>query len=407
MRYRSQAPQARDRERDFVRQLCLSGERMPLESLDLGSLDWSQCIQYALYHGLAPLLWQGLRRGCEGACGLSPGPDGFAEPAGDLGIPARLFSSLRENYLSTMRLNLLRQDTLSELDGALEGTGITCLVWKGGALNINVYRHPALRPMDDVDLLIPSNDLEAFEAVAGRLGFRAMSRFPLVWVRGKVTLDLHLDAVHSDRIPGRLQALPVTAETLAREAYPLGSFHHLKTLSPRDTLISLAVHGMKHGFSRDIWLADALFLLQGHPWLVEHSRGLIRRAEALGAATPLYLFLTLLSVSGQREPSDLLGKLPPRRLGFLTRQFIACFAAGHAVPHVGDLFFSTLIDSRKEKIAFLKGIMFPSRQVIDQTFPLKGFRPYWPYYALRIIRLIHMGARVLSTLVHPPGQKAC
>jgi hypothetical protein len=407
MRRLSLAAQSPHRERDLVRHLCLTGEKTALETLAPESLDWDKVVRYALHHGLAPLFWQGLRRACDGNGGSSPGPDGVLGPSRNPWMSPALFKNLRDSYLSTLRRNLLRQTALLELDGALAGTGITCLLWKGSALCIDVYGHPALRPMDDVDLLIPSGDLKGFKGVAGRLGFKAMSRYPLAWVRGEVTLDLHSDAVHSDRIPGRLLALPLTAEVLAQEARRIGSFRHLRTLSPRDTLITLAVHGMKHGFSRDIWLADALFLIEGHPSLLRDPRALIRRAEATGAAKALYLFLSLVSTCGPGGASALLANLPPHRPGLLSRRFMACFLAGHPVPHVGDLFFSTLIASPRKRIAFLKDVVFPSRRVIDQVFPLRGSRPYWPFYVLRIVRLILAGARVLATLALPPGRKAC
>ena len=364
-------------------------------------LNWPWIVQYALRHGLAPLFWRGLGRLDERFSGLPRGEEDFTELSISLGTPRELFETLRESYLSTMRRNLLFQAVLDELDSALTGTRITCLVWKGAALALETYRHPGLRPMDDLDLLVLPESIDDLKAILRQAGFKPRPGYPLVWARKEVTLDLHPDVVHSDRISSRLQALPLTARAMASKAYPLFSYHQFKTLCKEDTLISIAVHAMKHGFSRDMWLADAIYHLDRHPELGDHPKDLLARAESLQAIVPLSLLASLVSTWQDYPHSKLINELCSRRLGFLHRRFIVCFIAGRPVPHIGELFFAPLMRSQKARFVFLWETVFPSRRVMDQLFPNRRMRPYWLYYPHRIVRLAIMGMLALKTLIRP------
>jgi hypothetical protein len=72
------------------------------------------------------------------------------------------------------------QDTL----GTFAREGIPVVALKGVVLAVLVYSEPALRPMQDVDLLVRSGDLEAADAALRGLGYASHpSRPPSTWYK--------------------------------------------------------------------------------------------------------------------------------------------------------------------------------------------------------------------------------
>ena len=82
-------------------------------------------------------------------------------------------AELRESYYSTGVRNLLLRRQLGTVLQALAAAAVPAIVLKGAALIETVYDNPALRPMDDVDLLVRRADLAAARQVLERLGYEA------------------------------------------------------------------------------------------------------------------------------------------------------------------------------------------------------------------------------------------
>ncbi len=383
---------------ELVRNICLS----PMVSAgfphdDTASLNWRWMINYAIRHGLAPLFRRGLGTVNKNILSLSP-----QEYVADMNTPWRIgqeqLDLLRDSYLSTLQHNMQIQAALKDLDQSLAGTEIICMVWKGAALIFDAYPDLGLRPMDDIDLLVSQQHLEQFKRILQRLGFEPRPLYPLTWHRRDIVLDVHLDVVHGDRISGRLKALPITAEILSQEARSFSDLQQLVTLSPHDALICLAVHSLKHGFSRDIWLADAFFLMNQFPETISPPEKLIQRALDFQASLPLYILISLLRRWKQNLDLKFIDRLRPQRFGFVPRLFLESYATAKPIPHSGELFYLYLMTSYRQKVAFLLETMFPSRQVMQQLFPDKRLNPHWLYYPHRIVRLIAMGMETLSAL---------
>ncbi len=374
---------------DFIR--CCSLPRnlaIAKKQADPEHLDWPWMTNYAVIHGVAPIFRRGL-----GKLGNSADHDIRG------GIYHESPTILRDSYLSTLKHNLRIHSALQELDDALTGSGIIGILWKGAAFIYDVYPGMGLRPMDDIDILIQQQHLEKFTNLIKSLGFVPRQAYPLTWHRREIVLDLHPDVVHGDRIASRLAALPITADTVAQEVRSLGDFRCLVTLSPRDTLITLAVHALKHGFSKDIWLMDALYLLNQYPETIIRPEKLVQRALDLSASYPLYILFSLLRMWPQNLDCKFLYHLHPPRFGFFFRHFVKSFAKAQPIPHAGELFYLFMMDSYRKKIAFILETMFPARHVMQQLFPKKQRMPYWFYYPLRIFRLLAMGMETLKALI--------
>lgn len=386
---------------EFVRSLCLPPQISPtIKKTDMQRLDWHWAITYASRHGLAPLLYRTLGRFIHNFSSIKMIRGKVSDSNLPPGVNQDRFNMLFDSYMSTLRRNSHIQSVLKELDETLADNDITCIIWKGAALINSLYPDIGLRPMDDIDLLILPNHLLKIEKILKRLGFSPRTAYPLTWYRGEIVLDLHLDVVHGDRISSRLRALPITAETLVPETRPLSNFRRLLTLSPRDALICLAVHALKHGFSRDIWLIDAVNLLTQYPEIIARPEKLIQRALDLRASFPLFILFSLLETCPNNLDLGFICRLRPKKFGFFARLFVRSLKNARQIPYAGEIFYLFLLDSYQQQVSFLLETMFPSRQVMRQLFPDKRFMPYWFYYPHRILSLAGMGMETLKALFH-------
>jgi hypothetical protein len=117
-------------------------------------------------------------------------------------VPADVWGELRHAYFSSADRNLRIFRVLRSMLGALRKADIPVIVLKGAYLAEAVYGDVALRPMCDVDLLVPREDLpKAREILLGLGGVsesatdtewccRTSSHLPAVVIRGLVC-ELH------------------------------------------------------------------------------------------------------------------------------------------------------------------------------------------------------------------------
>jgi putative nucleotidyltransferase-like protein len=160
---------------------------------------------------------------------------------------------------------------------ALADGAIDVIVLKGAALAETLYPHPALRPFDDLDLLVRRADVPGADARLRGLGYARVAdehgwRFDVAWDRATlyeapsgVRVDLHwgllneprfrwnereADTVWERAIEVRLAGVP--ARVLARE----------------DLLLHLAAHlGVHHGGQGLLWQWDiARLIARGLDW---------------------------------------------------------------------------------------------------------------------------------------------
>jgi len=91
----------------------------------------------------------------------------------DVGAPPEIVAALREDYRSSALQSLVREASLFTLLGEFETVELPVILLKGSYLARHVYRDPALRPMDDVDILIHEEDLEQARSVLSNIGYRS------------------------------------------------------------------------------------------------------------------------------------------------------------------------------------------------------------------------------------------
>lgn len=116
--------------------------------------DWSDFLHEAAAQRLLPLVYWQVR-----SHGLTCAP-----------AVRRIMASA---YVRQKSLAEAQTRTLREVVTALTAAGIDSVVLKGGVLAHTIYPEPGLRPMDDLDILVPPDRIEAARSVLLDLGFRA------------------------------------------------------------------------------------------------------------------------------------------------------------------------------------------------------------------------------------------
>jgi len=99
--------------------------------------DWPQITGLARQHGLEPMLWWSLK---QAGCDVSSNP---------------VWKTLSRRALALTLGYAIQAHSQQEISAALTTAGIPALWLKGAALALTIYPDPALRPMIDLDVLVP------------------------------------------------------------------------------------------------------------------------------------------------------------------------------------------------------------------------------------------------------------
>lgn len=118
----------------------------PLEGLTIS--DWNNIIQKASNHKVAPMIYYRF------------GKDGITEY-----IPNEILLKLRKIYLAVLSKNMRIYKELSKLLKELNNENIPVIILKGAALAEMVYETIALRPMEDVDLIVKGENIQKLNRI--------------------------------------------------------------------------------------------------------------------------------------------------------------------------------------------------------------------------------------------------
>jgi hypothetical protein len=214
---------------------------------------WDALAAAAETEGLGPALGYGLAR--------------LHDPTIPAAVAARLLAKFRE----ALARHVVMSRDLATLLRALAAARIPTIPLKGAYLGETVYPHPALRPMSDIDVLVPMDDRLRVDEILRGLGYRRGSdahswAFDLAYDSatfydgpGGARVDVHWRLLNEPRYAwSRVdgdgvwdRAVPVT---LAGE--------RTLALSPEDLVLSLAAHlAVHHGLSGLVWYWDLKLVL--------------------------------------------------------------------------------------------------------------------------------------------------
>lgn len=217
-------------------------------------------------------------------------------------------AALERGGLAVARLvgmaELLRSVQQDVLEAFATG-GVDCLVLKGTSFADRLYADPALRPFDDIDLLVPTEALPAARATLAGCGLAAVPQtsgryagryaeekwsHPLL---GSSPVELHWDLVNSPKIR---RFISVDYRRLAAARTATGA------LEPAALLYVAAIHAVTgHGFDRLQQVFDMLQAARGVAGPLDIG-GLDRLAAATGGRLALATALAI-AANLTRDPA--------------------------------------------------------------------------------------------------------
>jgi hypothetical protein len=228
----------------------------------LGAADWKALLAMAHQHRLGPMLhWQ------------------LGRAHALLHIAAEVKADLAQSYKKAALRSLLMQRELLQVHHLLEKAGIPYVALKGAFLAYYAYPHPALRPLRDLDILVPKDKvLTAYQALldagctriehlpGGAEASLQVAKHlpPLRSASGQVHVELHGRLFHYE-LDGQPQVdMSDSPGFWERVTTAVMVNHEISFESPTDLLLHMIVHAVyDHRFNNGpLLLSDLAFLLK-------------------------------------------------------------------------------------------------------------------------------------------------
>jgi hypothetical protein len=203
----------------------------------LGRAAWQEVAARSKHHGIAGLISRNLDWACERS-----------------GLGAPISDELRAARRQVLARNLARRAAARRVTESFEREGIPFLVLKGLALAEEIYGDLSLRAFNDLDVLVPREDVERAFQVASRLGYvpTSLQGIGEYVAHGAHAADMaHLDGTSLDLHWALAAEMPPLATELAWKSAvpaPAGSGLGGLRLSPEISVIHLAAHFHAHHY---------------------------------------------------------------------------------------------------------------------------------------------------------------
>ena len=328
--------------------------------------------EYCIYHGIASIILRNLK-----LLGL------------ENHIQKEAHNKLEGAFYRTLADNLQFQKDLIELSRKLSGEPIPLLVLKGPTLINQIYGDVALRPMDDIDLLVRPKDLSPLRGVLKALGYRAV-HFPHLFKRGRTVFDLHTDTIDRARIQSRAKAIRLDLEAMWARARPIPDCHGMMMLNSRDQIVTLSVHALKHGFQRKIWLLDIVECLELEQTSLVWDE--IRdEARERGIMDILKLTFYMIKTGlGRALPHFAEAEIQSYRPGAIERRLIAVASRPNMPQILEPMLLLRALGGLRQKCAYILEASFPRPEILSLASGTSFKQRLWLTYPIRLLKLCSM-----------------
>jgi hypothetical protein len=274
----------------------------------------------------------------------------------------------------------VRERQLSEAVSLLRTAGIEPLLGKGLAVGRH-YARPGLRPYGDLDLFVPPADRDRGLSVlqaSGRL----------------LPVDLHAGFAEID--DRGAEALAARATTVVFEGVPVRLF------GTEDHLRFVALHLLRHGGSRPVWLCDVAALVEAAGAAIDWGlvlEGPERRKQAIAGVVALATGLLEARVDSSQVLRAAGLERPPR---WLEPAILEQWGGGSS-------FRKAVTDQLKEPWQLLRDLPRRWPNALEATAGLDAAfddRPRWPYQAgfalVRALRFLRARGRPRAVIGRRP-----
>jgi hypothetical protein len=281
---------------------CLTVSREPIAVSRKPTAQWSEVVALAADHYLTPLLYWRLKENGSQAC-----------------VPADVWERLRGAHFASAVRNMSLYGKLRKVLQRLRSSGMKVIVLKGAYLAEAVYGDDALRPMTDIDLLVPRAELARTQAILLDMGVgqqqseNTESRRRQILHLAQVTIrDLLVELHWTITLP--IGPVKVDSTGLWDRARPVMiAGVEVLALSPEDLLLHLCLHVcyqhfLEEGLRSFCDIAETIHRFQGE---IDWPQ-VAARAREWGASRYVGLALHLArSMLGAGVPDAVLEQLVP------------------------------------------------------------------------------------------------
>lgn len=342
--------------------------------------DWPAIVRAATVHGLAPYLYVK-----------------FTTMALSGRLPEEVIELFRDEYQRTSLANMKIYQELPRALACLARESIPVLLLKGAHLARFVYPYEAMRPMEDVDLLVDPADYSRATEVLLNEGYRLthaeehwagedpQERHTAVTAAGGVTIELHRTF---DLSPTATRAR--AADAFARAGRVSIGGAEAYVMASEDLLLHVAMHASyQHGFGLGMLvLCDIAVILQHFQGRVDWD-AFTSRARAWGADRGVWMALVLAEeLAGVPVPPEVVDRLRPAQSAHGFRE-----AARRRILHGKEArptTSSTLTQafgqgSLGARLRLVVKRLFPPRREIARLYHVRVDSPkIWCFYPVRL-----------------------
>ncbi|MDX8391915.1 MAG: nucleotidyltransferase family protein [Mariprofundaceae bacterium] len=319
-------------------------------------------------------------------CGYSPEktlpPEQlFAAPAWQEGVGACLWHSLQQHHKNLMPLRphveqalreqtahtLMLRSSSSKVLRLFSQHRIDVLILRGQAVAESLYTSPNLRPQTDIDLLIHESDADRVAAMLITAGFKQIPHQALLFVRGAVMLDVHIEPLGIERIASWAMLTPLRAKDFfaaSTDGEIAGQAARL--VKPEIHLPYLCFHAMKHSFERLIWLWD-IALLARQVNQMQAWDDVLSGIKRLALERPCFYALSYANIHLAADlPPEILSTLRPS-MGWRERRLFERFMQHEQIPFLAERVFARMQPDWRHRLLFWKETIWPRSEVRQQV----------------------------------------
>ena len=291
-------------------------------------------------------------------------------------VTTKPLGGARLNALGVRNRYMMR--VLERIAVTFDDANVPLLALKGAALNLLLYPRLDERPMEDLDLLVQTEDLEIARRLLKQLGavpgeplvqadFCPRFHYEIEFAIGDVypvKIDLHVRPFR----PLRYSRIVSDDELWARaKRVPIGKAL-IFVPSAEDMLIHLAAHSAIHGNSRRMWLRDIKLWAVAHQRTIDWTR-FLTTVNDWRLALPVRVGIASASREfGRICPDDVVRRLS--QIPATWRDRLALWQAprdaSHPVAHV--LANVACTPGLKFSLAYLLAVTMPSRPHIADWY---------------------------------------
>jgi len=225
------------------------------------------------------------------------------------GAPPPVLAPLHDAFAIHALAAAMRAPQVAAAFALLRDHGVDALLGKGWAV-ARLYPRAGLRPYGDIDLYVPRTDEAAARSALDASGVA-------------LPVDLHVGFAELDD--------RASAELFARAAVKRLGDAEVRVFGPEDHLRLLALHMLRHGAWRPVWLCDLALLVETLPpdfdWAYFTSGDALRTDAAVCA---IRLAHELLGADLEGVPGSLRERVLP---GWLVPAVLRQWGDGEFEPH--------------------------------------------------------------------------